>query len=222
VIPEYMAEPEFIYRFMEKEEYYNAFLDGRIWISTLSHCRRVEEDPGEGTDTYHSGIIGGHGDDPGFRRAAARASIGVGPEVRNGNIRNNIVVTEDADAWVLCTTFNPDGYSKRKFGPFGVRIAQPVAFFRAVSLHMQDRYNAGRCTIAPVKYGTRDRFGNQGPPEARSFLKPEAPFAQEKELRMLWEQYDDDRVLQGMLIDCPKDVMNLISPIPPILRNVSP
>jgi len=207
-------EPEFVYRFMDKAEYAQAFLDGRIWLSTLSYCRRVEEDPGEGTDTHHSGMIEGHGDDPFLQEMAARSSVGVGKDVRDLTMRDNTLVTEDADAWVLCTTLKPDGHCKRKFGPFGVRIRRPATFFTAISQHMQANHGVGRCTIKHVDYGTRDRFGRQAPPKYRSFLKPKDRFAQEEELRMLWEQYDDDRTLERMYIDCPVEVRDLISRIP--------
>jgi hypothetical protein len=211
---EYMPEPEYVYRFMDNEEHASAFLNGRIWVSTLSYCRRVEEDPGEGTDMYHSGKVEGHGNDPLLQHVAERAGFKIGPTVKNLTFWNNARETIDADAWVLCTTLNPDGYCRRKFGPFGVRIAQPVKFFRAISELMQREHNAGRCTIGAVEYGPRERYGTQKPIESRSFLKPAVPFAQEEELRMLWEQFDDARTLKRMTIDCPEEVRHLISPIP--------
>ena len=206
----YLDEPEFVYRFMSKEEYVAPLLCGEIYLSTIGYCRRVEEDPGEGTYLYDTGTIEGDGSDPDFVKVAANAGIGIGPNAGPGLVRNNVQETYNYDAWVLCATLNPNGYCKEKFGPFGIRIAKPVEFFLAVTNSLKESRPLGACTIAGINYEPRESVGLLEIPEDMNFVKPAERFAREEELRMLWETPDGINKLESIIVPCP-EVRHLIS-----------
>jgi hypothetical protein len=208
----YLDTPNFVYRFQSKLEFIDPLLEGDIYLSTLGYCRRVEEDPGEGTYTYRSGMVSGHGDDPALQRVAANLGYKIGPGAKDMTLLNNSLETSNYDAWVFCTTLNPEGYCKAHFGPFGVRIATPVEFFTVVTHKLKSMRRLGSCTIAGIDYEPREGFGLDDLPDDANFVKPAGRFRREEELRMLWETPDGVNRLESIVVSCP-EIRHLITRI---------
>jgi hypothetical protein len=196
-----------LYRCLDEAQFADSFLRGEIRITTLKYCRKVEgvrNDPGDGTVDYYSGTIRGDASDPDMQTILRRTGLdrmGVGG--RNLTISNNRTTRGLADAYVLCLSSDPDAISK--FGAYVIRIDHPLIFFNALTdaLKKHDP-NVERGVCGRVTY--TDRVYSHLDPEPRGhpgFIKPVVPFAEEREIRMLWFM-KEKKPIEPFVLHCPE------------------
>ena len=191
--------PEVIYRFFLEEWQAGAFLDGNIWISTLTKCREYEDnergDKEEGYEKTHSGTLYGSSEDTVFVEKAANMGIEIGPGCSNCTIKNSTKVIAIQDAYILCTSLSAS--ISRNFGKYGVEITNPEEFFRRVS---QTLSLQGLC--GAVDYTTqRDRNVGEKLQKHPAFIKP-LQYKAQQEFRFLWYPQSMDG-LMPLSLNCP-------------------
>lgn len=198
------AWPNVIYRSFHCSEYADAFVHGKVFISTLGACRRYETlgqgDPGEGTAHYESGFMRGHGDDPVFRQRAARYGVGMNPGARNITFDNCASDTTIPDAYVLCCTVAPSDVVGRVFGAFCVEITDPPELFRRLTIALGRRHHLRQAVWGRVRYADRSYHGLEPESGPTGFVKPADPYAPQKEFRMLWFLNDHAPVIAPTLV----------------------
>ena len=180
---------------------------GRIWISTLESCRKAEEpdrgDPGEGTLTYHSGVITGHGTDPRLQATAQRLRVSIGQEAEDITFEDCTSEISIPDAFVLCLTerFEPD--AMEGIGKFAVEITDPRTFFRRVTAELRQQRPIRNWSYRAVTYTSRTYRELEPAPRAGvSFIKPPDPYAKQQEVRGVWQTYTMQDC-QPFLLNCP-------------------
>lgn len=189
-----------LYRTFPKAEYADDFMKGKVFISTLKRCREMEDkirqDPGEGTMTYHSGVIDGR-DQAASRIIRERFRFNTEGRV---NFCNNTFMGRVPDAFIFCQTrtFAP------KFGEHVVRIDYPRLLFRVMSKALGAFDGTEKGWMKSVQYRDRVYAGLEPTPDV-GFIKPVQPFAKEREVRMVWPRISGKSVRPDGLfeITCP-------------------
>jgi hypothetical protein len=206
-----------LYRTFPKAEYADAFMSGKIFLSTLDRCREMEgdvrQDRGEGTITYFPGFVSGSDNTAALRMATQRVGIHVDERALSGVTIEKITSKNRLpDAYVLCLS----RVIVPKFGQHVVRVDHPRFLFRALSKALGAFNEAlGAYSGKPageqgwmqsIQYRNRVYGGTgRGPPHI-GFIKPATPFAEEREVRMLWSWISGKPVRpDGLLeIECPE------------------
>jgi hypothetical protein len=185
-----------LYRAFQERWQAEALVSGRVWITTLNACRRMEDslrrDGGEGTLLYRSGEISGPADDPRVHEVARRAGLGYAPGTVGGSVTvvGCLTVTEHADVYALCMSTE----RMTKFGPYCVRISEPLQFLNAVGdllvetgrmLRVTATGPDTNCHFGVVRYLDRS-YRHLDPSGHPAFVKPPIPFAEDKEVRAIF------------------------------------
>lgn len=176
-----------LYRYLPSEEYFNAFLQGRIWISTIDTCRNTEDplrvDAGEASQTYNISRFDGDWDDKEMQIVAARLGYEVPPGARNITMAYNTTVTRMPNFHLLCasTSFSP--HLLAKFGQFCIRINQPATLLERIGLALGAGIWKGE--LRGVRYGERTFVDLQTAPDDIGYLKP-LKYYREAESRFSW------------------------------------
>ncbi len=181
--------PRLLYRYFATDERARAFSTGRIYLSTLQNCRNHEDaeraDPGEASSGYISGTLSGDSDtDPRLLNRLRRSGIQV--THFSGEISNNLSYQQIPDAYLLClSTVNSPELCER-FGDYVVQVRDSRRLFCAIIDTMERLGYLGSVEIGCVRYGHRD--GVEDDPEIGpiGFVKPEWPYAIEREVRLMW------------------------------------
>lgn len=182
--------PPCVYRFFEDESHAQDFVDGSIWISTLSACRSHEGaergDKEEGHDIYNTGCISGQASDPHVARAAAKLGIPKSSKI-HVELVDNEIRTILPDAWVLCTTlrFAPD--EMLNIGKHCVRISEPHTFMMALTRAIGAENPLVGAAALPITYASRTYTGAEAPPGPPLFVKPPDAYADQQEFRLAWQ-----------------------------------
>jgi hypothetical protein len=186
-----------LYRAFQERWQAEALVSGRVWITTLNECRRMEDplrrDGGEGKLLYRSGEISGPADDPQVRTVARRTGVSYAPGTVGGTvtIRGNLTVTEHGDVYVLCMSTA----RMAKFGPYCVRISEPQQFLLTLGdalvgagrvQQVTATYPDTNCQFGVVWYGDRSYRHLDPGPTHPAFAKPAIPFAEDKEVRAIF------------------------------------
>lgn len=182
--------PESLHRFVREASFAQDLLAGRVWISTLEACRKYERlgqgDPGEAKHDYNTGGLSGDGDDPEFRRRAAIRGFNVHPGVKSFTIWGNEFSSTLVDAYVLCLSDTDDPYLRETFGNHRVSLSPVSEALIAISEAMGARLDVTSAAIGRIRYRPRYSEGDERSPGPIGFVKPEDPFAPQREWRMLW------------------------------------
>ncbi len=179
------------FRFLERPEYADDFVRGRVRISTLNACRGYEKagqgDKDEGTISYtHRNMVSG---DPSFNAVAERLGLpDFGPNAMV-SISNNMSSTRIPDAFVLCCTRT---FNASKLGPtFGrhcVRIRNPQLVFRLLTAAIGKHHELGDCFTGSIEYADRHHRDLEPVPGLHAALvKPKDDYAEQQEERMIWQ-----------------------------------
>ena len=186
-----------LYRAFRERWQAEALVAGRVWITTLNECRRMEDplrrDGSEGTLRYESGEISGPADDPRVREVARRTGMSYAPGTVGGTVTlgGNLTITEHRDVYVLCMSTE----QMTKFGPYCVRIPQPLEFVGTVGdalvgagrvLQVTATSPETNCQFGVVWYGDRSYRHLDPGPTHPAFAKPAIPFAEDKEVRAIF------------------------------------
>lgn len=195
-----------LYRFFLESGHADAFVNGKVWISTLEECRRHEEakgDSGEGTIRYESGHIEGDWDDIDLQMVTSRMGFRIMPGVKGAGMHDCSGIPQPLNAFVLCTTKSSDNGLKKRFGNHYVEISNPVAVYNAISEEMNKRFQNVRSIFGPVKYDARIIIGT-GKLDAPSiaFIKP-PEYQEEQEVRMAWGT-SERAAIQPFLLSVPE------------------
>jgi hypothetical protein len=196
-----------VYRFFDAPEYADALAAGRVWISTLDTCRRYEDprqgDSGEAHESYISGAITAHGDNPTLQLMAARSGIYIPPTAKHISLGGNARTSRIPDAYVLCLTekYDPNEFTDT-FGKHCVEVFDVRAFFQAVTEELVRNHRVFRGETGKVLYAERRYAGLQSPPGRIGFVKPADPYAAQREFRMLWH-VEDWQTIKPFLLDVP-------------------
>lgn len=183
----YSILPETVYRYFDNETFYNDFLAGNVWISTLSACRNSEDvaraDDRENLDVVmlHDRLLPGR-----------RLFLG------------NKSVTEHPDQHVLCVSSELSMDLAHQFCPSGtpfvVAIHDLTSLYDAIARGIQN--NGGvliRGEINRVTYDARELTeGETRDPGCTWFEKP-SRFAHEKEIRAVWHPKANLSIAPGMV-----------------------
>lgn len=203
-----------VFRYFDKEEYAEAFFQGRIYISTLNLCRGYEDplrgDRDEGVERYNSGrkVTGGSSDAK-FVSMAAQAGIYIGPNCTGVVMHNNKRETRIHDAYVLCTTI---GFSnenlKKTFGKYCVRISDVEMFHKVLTKSFSSKVGLLVAEKGPVVYKSRSYKEYEEKPGRIGFVKPPDKYATQKEYRFLWS-IPAGRSIGAIEVSCPEAVKYL-------------
>ena len=191
-----------LYRRLKSREHAEAFLDGRIFITTLQRCRTVEDavrrDGGEGRLQHNTGLI--HPALPNYEALLARA--GYDPRHHKNAVINDCVSNEGIrDAWLLCTSTDVGGVDRERFGRYVIEVTQPLEFFAELSFEMIRSKRATQCTASAIVYGERVYVGLDLPVAPAPFVKPPC-FQDEREVRFAW-MHDESIAMDPMEITFP-------------------
>jgi hypothetical protein len=187
-----------LYRAFEKRCDAEALVAGRVWVSTLSKCKAIEDpvrqDAGEGMLLYESGEISGPADDPDVRLVAHRSGLSYAPGTVGGTVTvvGNVSITEHRDVYIVCMSTE----RMTKFGPYCVRINEPWQFINAVGaalvesgkvLQVTSDSPQSNCHFGIVEYRDRRSYRHLDPGLMHAaFVKPAVPFAEDKEVRVIY------------------------------------
>src|SRR5579859_193830 len=178
-----------LYRAFQERWQAEALAAGRVWITTLNACKKIEDsvrrDVGEGTLLYQSGDISGPADDPQVREVARRSGVGYAPGALGGtmSLAGNLATTTHRDVYVLCMSTE----RMTKFGPYCVRISQPMQFVLAIGdalvaagrvLQVPETGPESNCHFGVVHYRDRSYRHLDPDPGHPAFVKPAVPFAE--------------------------------------------
>lgn len=180
-----------IYRFLDKPEYADQFVAGRVLVSTLEACRRYEANGrGDAIEGQHVRVQGEGisilgAPDPATVERIRRLGLPIGG---HGSVYAYNARTERLpDAHVLCFSevFEPAVFARMGL-PYCVEIFNPTRAFdlldAAVARHFQ--VEAGRFSL--VTYAAT-RYIDSGPePGVLGLVKEPDEFAHQREARMLW------------------------------------
>src|SRR3569833_890484 len=113
-----------IFRYFREQNHADALVQGNVYVSTLSTCRKHETagqgDVEEGTERYYHGPISTG--DTNFAIIARRAGIQLDSNSRAATIAYNARKSELLDAFVICTTEQIDSDGVLSWGRYCVEI----------------------------------------------------------------------------------------------------
>ena len=197
-----------LFRFFETEAYASDFLNGRVWITTLSSCRRAEgSERGDRTEaafTHHIERMTRSENPRQFD--AAMAQTGVFTNVEGDLTLQNIsIIGGEPDMYMLCLTqlFDPKAM-EGGFGKWAVRVAQPKEFFRLLTKAVAELTGIDQAAMGPVEYLGREMADYQAAKVPKFFLKPKDGYAHQKEVRMLWNKANQVWLPKPFLLPCPE------------------
>lgn len=192
-----------VFRAFPHELWADAFADGRIWLSTLETCRRIEDparaDPEEAREIYNSGAVSTdtHSSEH-VREVGRRAGIQLPEGVHGVTLRNNISVREVRDAWVVCASLTTSQAAIGKFGGHVVGIRDFRVFLSLIHRALATDVGSLISGARTVEYRDNAFTGLQSAPGPLGFVKrPE--FASENEFRFLWQPSGNVRPVPGHL-----------------------
>src|SRR5687767_3688553 len=97
----YVPSGDVLYRYLDTAEHAQAFVKGKIFISTLQRCRLAEDglrrDEQEGSVIYAPGNVDGNVDDPHVNAVAKRLGIGLPPGPGGRIVLNNCTAHDILD-----------------------------------------------------------------------------------------------------------------------------
>lgn len=185
-----------LYRYFETEQQKFDFLEGNIWISTLSHCRNTEDAKrGDDLENAHRFRLTRPIDFSGRPRAQvlqSRFGIHVDTEkTRDITVTNTERVSiSRQDYYVLCLSsalssrlalnFSKDG------GKHAVILRRPTEFFDRVSATIAQERVLAEGRIDKVVYDKTDILDDQPDTSGDDAFRKPPRFLDEAEVRMLW------------------------------------
>lgn len=176
-----------VYRFFKEKWQADALVQGSVFLSTLKRCRDYEDeeqgDAKEANETYHTGNKVVNSSDPHIVREAQRHGISLPPNIGLENIRFE---SEFSDAYILCTAAEYSSDLKKKFGPYCVEITDPRRFFKLLSKKINSLSPIWQAATGKVVYADRNYSEMDVPNGQIGFVKPEHPYAYQKEFRFIW------------------------------------
>lgn len=195
--------PKKLYRFFEKEEYANEFINGRLRISTLETCRNhkneAQGDRNEGYLRHHiKRIDSSH---PQFEKIAMRGGIYL-ENCTGVVIENNINITIIDDAYLLCTTtkYTPKDFNE-DFGGFCVEITDPLKMVEMITHTLQINNNVTHCRYGKIFYSHRTFQQEEYPEVPIEFIKPDTDiYRSQNEYRFVW--YTNKLPITPINIEC--------------------
>lgn len=189
-----LPPPKFLYRYFDEEHHAQALVGGRVWLSTLEWCRKCDDirlDADEGKLYW---------DVPDTNPALdPQLAAKVGEELQRlkvvkggegavfNNCKVNLIV---ADGLIFCTSLDS---GLKNFGRYCVRIADPLEFYRLVTIGLRQVVPIQDTQFAPMSYMNRRSGGIDGPALHPAFNGPPGN-AKEREARMLWLTNDGVQV----------------------------
>lgn len=180
--------PKEVYRYMNNEQFFENFLDGKIRISTLKACREYENqemgDKDEAKEFYKiTNAI--EDEDPNFHTKMNR--LGISYAGSSGGIAINCTSEQQLpNSFLLCTTNlrNDEKFSK-DFGRFCLKIRDSERFFQLVSRAIHKEYKLLGGLHEKVSYKPQHYLDDELPPGKIGFVK-RLRYAWQEEYRFLW------------------------------------
>jgi hypothetical protein len=195
-LPEGRLWPRVLYRYMDEAEYADAFVEGRLLISTLEACRR-HDDPARGDplDGVLMTTVNVVTNDPN-EAAEAAAIMGIGGGGTNFYAYDNVQYHTVSNAYLICCSLEQSPRLAEEMGPYCVEILQPESFASVIGWRMSEaarRYLPG--TFGAVQYDGDDRnFQNRESWLRRPHgLTKRSQYSYQTEFRLLWRYADARR-----------------------------
>lgn len=129
-----------------------------------------------------------------------------------GGSRVNIINCQSretlVDAYVLCTTERGPDNRLEKMGAYCVRIDNAQKFFELTTVAMRAQREVTAEFMDYITYRERSYQGTETSPGHIGFIKPRDKYAEEREIRLLWEVRWELPLpparLEPFLLQCPE------------------
>lgn len=184
-----------VYKYCPERQFAEDLLSGRPWITTIDTCRSYEHplqgDAGEAIHEFINCSLTGGSEDIHFVEMAKELGIHIGPGGKNFTVRSRHAKMQLRDAYIYCTSgmHSPSSMAE-PFGRYCVEIRYPDKFFLEVTKIIQSMTTLRSACIGQVAYIDR-KFVNVTAPgnigRHLGFFKPPDPYAEQREVRMLWD-----------------------------------
>jgi len=144
-----------LYRVFKEQVFADKFYEGHIRISTLEHCRNLEN---RWARDMHEGIavVGLKNPEPGNADAGLQASDTFDipatpePEIPLVHLGNNNLKLENA--YVMCLSTEYNDYMKKIFGKYCIKLNSPAAFFYLLNAVMRNLELVADIQPGPIIY----------------------------------------------------------------------
>lgn len=195
--------PSKLYRFFDKKEFADDFVNGKLRISTLETCRNHENKAqGDAEEGYMFNYIKRiHSSHPRFHEISNRGGICM-VDSENCVIENNTYTEYIEDAYLLCTTtkYHPEDFTD-DFGSYCVEITDPLKMMEIITQTLHSTSKVTHCKYSEVKYRSRTFQQEEIIENLMEFLKPDTDiYMSQNEFRFVW--YTEISPITPINIEC--------------------
>lgn len=195
--------PSKLYRFFDKKEYAEDFVNGKLRVSTLETCRNHENKAqGDAQEGYMFNYIREiHSSHPRFQVISNKSGICmIGSD--NCVIKNSTYKECIEDAYLLCTTTQcrPEDFTD-DFGDYCVEITDPLKMMEMITQTLHRTSKVTHCQYREIKYRSRAFQQEEIIDIPMEFLKPDTDiYMSQNEFRYVW--YTDVSPIMPINIEC--------------------
>jgi hypothetical protein len=182
---------DLMYRRLSNESWAREFASGSIVLSTLQHCRTVEDeerqDKNEGRLIRNVTAFMDASNPEHKSQLEATGKFEFEPNATPVlEFYNSTIVEDVGDAYVLCFSEveNP-GHRENQYGDHLIRITAPYTLFEVITKRLDQLFPLRKAVFGRVEYRSRN-VKNFAPVKTRRDLIKPPEFSSDRELRMIW------------------------------------
>ena len=180
-----------MYRRLSNERWAQEFASGSIVLSTLEHCRTVEDearrDENEGRLIRKVSAFMDTANPDHRRQLEATGKFEFGPNANPTLQFDNSTIIEDVgNAYVLCFSETEyPGDQENQYGEHCIRVTAPYTLFEVITKRLDQIFPLRKAVFGRVNYQSRNVTNFTPVNTRRDLIKP-VKFSFDREIRMLW------------------------------------
>ena len=210
--------PRTLFRYFDRDEYYEDFLAGRVWVTTIDACRNSEDadraDRFEATHTFVQPRPVWDSTSPVGRAVMKQLGVSVPPGSRVF-LEGNSSTEFHPDQYMLCLSRSLNRRLMEKFSPGAkkvVRIVRPTALIDAIGKAIHEKDSLFHYECAPVLYERPDAGGSELTPRYAPWMMKPRRYSEEQEIRVVWRPQMHRRVLGSGFVEI-EDIGRFVRPV---------
>jgi len=142
-----------LYRAFNEQIYADRFYEGQVRVSTLEHCRNLENKHARDTNEGIA-VVGVQGEEPKDKEDMLPLNTSNTPlsqlEVPLVHLGNNTLKLENA--YVLCLSTKYNKYMEQVYGKYCIKLKSPAAFFYVLNAVMRNLELVADIQPGPIIY----------------------------------------------------------------------